>query len=257
MVAVVVAGCGKTTFFAGRNLPPSGLTTRVLIAIQNPSPLTKGALQIVDAFYDTRYKFNNTRVTYSISGFSGALPISIQNMPEEQLGAIYGSGDGSFTLVSYGKENSNGAVKGLTGTSSSIFITRNTDLRDRRTAGRARFDHRESEHRRGGSAWPSRHLSRQREPRRFNGAGLRAELELRLLPEATDGCADYCLLRRLEHLAQGGCRLRAAEWTALVPFPGAEPRRHRCDREHLWRTAGFRPAHQGGVLDRMAELRTF
>ena len=126
MVAVVVAGCGKTTFFAGRNLPPSGLTTRVLIAIQNPSPLTKGALQIVDAFYDTRYKFNNTRVTYSISGFSGALPISIQNMPEEQLGAIYGSGDGSFTLVSYGKENSNGAVKGLTGTSSSIFITRNT-----------------------------------------------------------------------------------------------------------------------------------
>jgi hypothetical protein len=126
VVAVVVAGCGKTTFFAGRNLPPSGLTTRVLIAIQNPSPLTKGALQIVDAFYDTRYKFNNTRVTYSISGFSGALPISIQNMPEEQLGAIYGSGDGSFTLVSYGKENSNGAVKGLTGTSSSIFITRNT-----------------------------------------------------------------------------------------------------------------------------------
>ena len=125
MVAAAVAGCGSTTFFAGRQLPPSGLTTRVLIAIQNPSALTKGALQIVDAFYDTRYKYNNTRVTYSISGYSGALPISIQNMPEEQLGAVYGSGDGSFTPVNYAKESSTGAVKGLSGTSSSIFITRN------------------------------------------------------------------------------------------------------------------------------------
>lgn len=85
MIAAVVAGCGGTTYFAGRNLPPSGLTTRVLIAIQNPSPLTKGALQIVDAYYDTRYKFNNPRVTYSISGYSGALPISIQNMPRSSL----------------------------------------------------------------------------------------------------------------------------------------------------------------------------
>jgi hypothetical protein len=125
VVAIVLAGCGGTTYFAGRNLPPSQLTTRVLIAVQNPSALTKGALQIVDAYYDTRYKFNNTNVTYSISGFSGALPITIQNMPEEQLGAVYGFGDGSFTLVNYGKESSNGAVKGLSGTSSSIFITRN------------------------------------------------------------------------------------------------------------------------------------
>jgi hypothetical protein len=125
VVAAAVAGCGSTTFFAGRQLPPSGLTTRVLIAIQNPSALTKGALQIVDAFYDTRYKYNNTRVTYSISGYSGALPVSIQNMPEEQLGAVYGSGDGSFTPVNYAKESSTGAVKGLSGTSSSIFITRN------------------------------------------------------------------------------------------------------------------------------------
>jgi hypothetical protein len=125
VVAAAIAGCGSTTFFAGRQLPPSGLTTRVLIAIQNPSPLTKGALEIVDAFYDTRYKYNNPTVTYNISGFSGQLPVSIQNMPEEQLGAVYGSGDGSFTLINYQKESSSGGVKGLLGTSSSIFITRN------------------------------------------------------------------------------------------------------------------------------------
>jgi hypothetical protein len=101
------------------------LTTRVLIAIQNPSPLTKGELEIDDAFYDTRFKYNNPSVTYSISGFSGALPISIQNMPEEQVGAVYGSGDGSLTPINYGKESSNGPTKGLAGTSSSIFLSRN------------------------------------------------------------------------------------------------------------------------------------
>ncbi len=124
MVAVVLAGCGETNYFAGRVLPPSGLTKRVMIAIQNPSPLTKGALQIVDANYDTRYKYNSSSETFSISGYSGALPISIQNMPEEQIGAVYGSGDGSFTLINYQKESTGGAVKGLPGTSSSIFISR-------------------------------------------------------------------------------------------------------------------------------------
>lgn len=124
-IAVALAGCGTTTYFAGRQLPPSGLTTRVMIAIQNPSALTKGGLQIVDAFYDTRYKYNNTAVGFTVSGYSGALPISIQNMPEEQLGAVYGSGDGSLFLVNYAKESSGGSAKGLNGTSSSIYITRN------------------------------------------------------------------------------------------------------------------------------------
>jgi hypothetical protein len=125
LVAAVLAGCGSTQYFAGRQLPPSGLTKRVLIAVQNPSPTAKGILEIVDAFYDIRYKYNNQNVTFSISGFSGALPISIQNMPEEQIGAVYNSGDGTLALINYQKESSSGAAKGLTGTSSSIFITRN------------------------------------------------------------------------------------------------------------------------------------
>jgi hypothetical protein len=125
LAAAALAGCGGTTYFAGRNLPPSGLINRVLIAIQNPSSFTHGSLQFVDAFYDIRSGFTDTPASFSISGYSGALPISIQNMPEEQLGAIYGSGDGSFTLVDYGKENTSGSVSGLNGLSSSIFISRN------------------------------------------------------------------------------------------------------------------------------------
>ncbi len=125
VVAIVLAGCGTTTYFAGRVLPPSGLTNRVLIAVQNPTPSNRGALIFVDAFYDIRSSYNNKIPGFSITGFSGALPSTIQNMPEEQLGAVYGSGDGSFTLVDYAKENSTGTTKGLNGTSSSIFITRN------------------------------------------------------------------------------------------------------------------------------------
>jgi hypothetical protein len=127
VVAAALAGCGSTTYFAGRTLPPSGLTNRVLIAIQNPSSSTAGILEFVDAYYDIRFHYDstNTSPAFSISGFSGRLPITIQNMPEEQLGAVYGSTDGSLTMVSYSKEITNPGVSGLNGLSSSVFVTRN------------------------------------------------------------------------------------------------------------------------------------
>jgi hypothetical protein len=128
LVAATLAGCGKTTYFAGRVLPPSKLTNRVLIAVQNPSAFTKGALEIVDAFYDIRSSFDGKTGSFSISGYSGALPISIQNMPEEQQGAVYGSGDGSLTVINYAKESTTGAQKGLNGPSSSVFTTRNQEF---------------------------------------------------------------------------------------------------------------------------------
>jgi hypothetical protein len=123
-VAVALAGCGGTTYFAGRNLPPSGLTNRVAIAIQNPSAFAKGTLQFVDAFYDRRAGFTGKPASFFISGYSGALPLTIQNMPEEQVGYVYGSGDGSFTPANYAKETSSGTTSGLNGLSSSIFVTR-------------------------------------------------------------------------------------------------------------------------------------
>jgi hypothetical protein len=124
-VAAALAGCGSTTYFAGRVLPPSGLTNRVLIAIQNPSSFTKGALQFVDAYYDIRSSYNGKVGVFAISGFSAALPVSIQNMPDEQAGAVYASGDGSFTMINYAKESTGSAVSGLNGPSASVFTTRN------------------------------------------------------------------------------------------------------------------------------------
>jgi len=67
-VAAALAGCGKTYYFAGRVLPPSGLQNRVMIAIQNPATLSKGELQIVDAFYDTRSGYNGKPGFFSITG---------------------------------------------------------------------------------------------------------------------------------------------------------------------------------------------
>lgn len=123
--AAALAGCGKTTYFAGRPLPPSGLLNRVLIAVQNPGILSKGTLEIVDAYYDIRYGYTGHPAIFTLSGFGGALPVSIQNMPEEQLGAVYGAGDGTLTLANYSTERTTGTVSGLNGPSSSVFITRN------------------------------------------------------------------------------------------------------------------------------------
>jgi hypothetical protein len=124
LIAAGLAGCGKTFYFAGRVLPPSGLTNRVLVAVQNPGALQRGALEILDGFYDIRYKFNNPQSSFSISGYSGALPVTIQNMPEEQLGAVYGSGDNSLAMIDYQRESSTGSQTGLNGESSSVFVTR-------------------------------------------------------------------------------------------------------------------------------------
>jgi hypothetical protein len=125
VVAAALAGCGSTTYFAGRKLPPSGIKNRVLIAIQNPSALARGALAIVDAYYDIRFSYDDKTATFSVAGYSGALPITIQNMPEEQLGAVYGYGDGSLAIISYAGESVSGSQTGLNGASSSIFMTRN------------------------------------------------------------------------------------------------------------------------------------
>jgi hypothetical protein len=120
---ILLAGCGQSYYFGGRALPPSGILNRVLIAVQNPGALTKGSLQIVDAYYDIRHSFNNKVASFSIAGYSGADPITIQNMPEEQAGAVYGAGDGSYALLNYGTEKQNTTVT-LPGASSSVFISR-------------------------------------------------------------------------------------------------------------------------------------
>jgi hypothetical protein len=123
LAAAALAGCGSTTYFDGRTLPPSGLTNRVMIAIQNPSAFTKGALQIVDAYYDIRSSYNGQVPSFSISGYSGNLPVSIQNMPEERFGAVFGSGDGALAVINYATEASAGSMGTFSGAPSALTST--------------------------------------------------------------------------------------------------------------------------------------
>src|SRR5579883_2917390 len=95
LVSFTLLGCGKNFYFAGRTLPPSGLTQRVLIAVDNPV----GSLQFVDAYYDIRHPYNTPNGQFSIGGFSGANPVTIQNLPEERSGLVYNSGDGSLAAI--------------------------------------------------------------------------------------------------------------------------------------------------------------
>lgn len=124
LVAVLLAGCGTTSYFAGRGLPPSKLQNRVLISVQNASAFVKGELTFVDAYYDIRSGFRGQPTSFSISGYGGSLPVTIQSMPEEQLAVVYGSGDGSLIPVDYAGEKTGTAISGLNGLSSSVFMTR-------------------------------------------------------------------------------------------------------------------------------------
>ncbi|HET8637968.1 MAG TPA: hypothetical protein VFL96_14065, partial [Acidobacteriaceae bacterium] len=121
--ATLLTSCGKNFYFAGRTLPPSGVLNRVLIAEQNPSGFSKGALPFVDAYYDIRHAYNTNLGAFSIAGYAGSLPLTIQNMPEEQVGGI-ASADGQFVMVSYAQEKTGAGIKLPPGTSSSIFIDR-------------------------------------------------------------------------------------------------------------------------------------
>lgn len=118
----MLAGCGKNFYFAGRKLPPSGLVNRVLILVQHPGISANGTATIVDAFYDIRHSFDNKIPSFPIASYNGAEPVSIQNLPEQQVGAVYSVGDGGFRLINYQTEKAENSTASYAG-ASSIFVT--------------------------------------------------------------------------------------------------------------------------------------
>ncbi len=125
LVSLGLSACGSSEYFGGRPLPASKVLNRVLIAVQNPSALTRGALEEVDGEYDIRHVYNGTAALPSISGYSGSLPLTLQNLPAEEAGAIFNQGDGSFDVVNYTSESISTpyTAAALGGIASSIFIT--------------------------------------------------------------------------------------------------------------------------------------
>ena len=116
--ASLLSGCGagpyKTTeyLYAGRPIPPSKLTQRVLVAIGNTGLLGNASAQILDAKRDIRFNVYQPNSTFPISGFSASgSPIQIFNYPEQSAGVIYSS-DRSTNVINYGTEAQGTAVLG-------------------------------------------------------------------------------------------------------------------------------------------------
>ena len=164
VVAAALAGCGKTFYFAGRVLPPSGLQNRVMIAIQNPGTLTKGELQIVDAFYDTRSGYNGKPAFFSICRLRRRVAQfpsrTCRNNNSEPFTVL---ATAASPLIDYkGEKTTTASVGGLNGLSSSVFMTRNEAYVFAASQTFDCFHGGESECRFVHSSQPSRRVPRQR-----------------------------------------------------------------------------------------------
>jgi hypothetical protein len=89
--------------FANRPIPPSLLANRVMIAVTANGSST-GSLQIVDAKRDLRSNIQNTKTSFSISGYASGFPNLILNFPAEITGYVYSNAQGDVQIINYGKE---------------------------------------------------------------------------------------------------------------------------------------------------------
>ncbi len=107
--------------FGGRPTPPSLLFERVLVGVTSNG--SQGFLEILDGLRDLRGNIQDTKPTFSISGYSGGYPSQIFNFPEQSLGIVYSSSDGSFTKINYGTESSAGSAAGFPAASTAIAVS--------------------------------------------------------------------------------------------------------------------------------------
>ncbi len=128
-VVVLLTGCGarpyKTTVnqFAGRPVPPSQLTQRVMVAVSQTGAAS-GQLELLDAKRDIRSNVFTANSTFTISAFSGNA-LQIISYPEQTRGFVYSS-DGSVQTINYSTEASLGTTATSAGIASSFFVPEDT-----------------------------------------------------------------------------------------------------------------------------------
>ena len=129
VAALSLTACGnrpyKTTVnqFAGRPVPPSLLTSRVMVSVANSGNFgSSGSLAILDSKRDIRNNVYNVNSTFSISGFAANYATRIINYPEQLSGYVYGSADGSLTTVDYSGEKTAGSTASLNGRASDLAV---------------------------------------------------------------------------------------------------------------------------------------
>ena len=107
--------------FGGRPTPPSLLFERVLVGVTTNG--TQGFLEILDGLRDIRGNIQDTKQSFTISGYSSGYPNMIYNFPEQSRGFVYSRSDGTFTSINYGTEAGAGAAAAFPATSSAIAVS--------------------------------------------------------------------------------------------------------------------------------------
>ncbi|WP_158943176.1 hypothetical protein [Granulicella sp. S190] len=103
--------------FANRPVPPSLLANRVMVGI-TANGGTSGNLEILDALRDIRSNIENTKMSFSISGFSSGYPSMILSFPSEIVGYVYSNTNGDVQIINYGKESDTGSAGTFPGATS-------------------------------------------------------------------------------------------------------------------------------------------
>jgi hypothetical protein len=110
-----IIACGQPYYqfpvytFANRPIPPSLLSNRVLVGV-TANGGTTGSLQILDAYRDIRSNVQNTKTSFSITGYSSGYPDLILNFPSEISGYVYSNTLGDIQIINYGKESATGSA---------------------------------------------------------------------------------------------------------------------------------------------------
>jgi len=113
-----------TFTFANRPVPPSLLANRVMVSVTANGTST-GSLQILDAKRDLRSNIQDTRTSFSISGYGSGFPNLILNFPAEITGFVYSNAQGDIQIVNYGKESVTGAAGSFPAKSTGLAIPPN------------------------------------------------------------------------------------------------------------------------------------
>jgi len=108
--------------FANRPVPPSLLANRVMIAVTVNGSST-GSLQIVDAKRDLRSNIQNTKTSFSVSGYASGYPNLILNYPAEITGFVYSNAQGDIQIVNYGKESVTGSAGTFPAKSTGVAVS--------------------------------------------------------------------------------------------------------------------------------------
>jgi len=206
--------------FCGPGSAPSGLTNRVLIAIQNPS-IAPGARS--RSWMPTTT--SAAASTESLPRFpSPVIPLRAHHHPEHGRGDLWRRlrfRRRSMDIINYATEGTTGATSGLNGLSASIFVTRSqsTSLPPTRdttclqwlTTPTAIV-----------SAQPSRRVPHQRKPGGSVALAFVQNSNYVYYPRKLSGAQGLAYSGGLPP-GRGRSGLRTAEFARLVPIPGAKP----------------------------------